>query len=874
LISGFIAFAFKFSLQQSSLPQLMLFFLAVIATSSFVVESSFKLSLIHFESIFLGIFSTCLPLNINPVFQAVFLGGLLFFIVFLLQITHIRTSSGKVDVQCVVTNINLSRRIVFSLIISFLVLALGLPLFFLVPKFAIKLDIDLRGGSTVDFKNVSKENLGLIIAKKGGDMHLRENAVIPYVRSLISPSDKKIGFAQQKSGNWRQPKAIKEKRVKGLLENDAASKKIEDNSAFEQLTGSSSTDKDKNKGEASQTSIKNKTEQITEQIKSLTAKIAQAKTLYRLISRMKEDNYLQTEKAVDIAKRIEQDELKLTELKQKLKELDGQKKSEFIEDAQFKKNSQAFSGKLKAKDKRLAKNNNSTNSSGAGLNKKNSEGSDKGSGEKNGETGSGSGEGKDGYGEGTGQGKDGYGEGTGQGKDGYGEGTGQGKDGYSKGKDGYNVGKESAGSSGGNSGSGSEGSSGSGSQGSSAGSSQGSSAGSSEGSSAGSSQGSSAGSSEGSSAGSSQGSSAGSSEGSFAGSSQGSSAGSYGGDSGSNRDNSSNSSSNNVGDSSEISHENTGEALEDSTGNSDAASSDIVSSEFHISNGASSGEGIGISKDRIYTNEEVKREKEKSTTASVKKLGRMAPLGKFFRGKKIIKKPAGIKKYGQSKTSKKYRKTNVAQSEPRFNKKTQTAAQKNTNGRRTTTEKKKGKEPKEQSLTEKVLSHKLLPDFIKENMVLLYGFVTLIGILFAVVVFYFVQFAFYGLRKVINDLRLFYFNRTNPNLFIIYLYRNLRFIFLKLHTGIKDYMSPEETVNRINASLPFEIKDEFSLLTHNFVKSRYSNHLPDNNEISQSVTSYDKIKCRIIRHTEGVAGLLLSLQMFSLFRKRKEDKNV
>ncbi len=155
----------KIPLQQSALPYLMMLFLLIIMVTSFIVEDYHRMGPIHFESIFFLIFSTCLPLEVDPRVQGLILSIALFIVLFLLQLTHALSSSKSSESVYVFTNINLFKRIMLSLLFTGIILGISWLLFFLVPKFSFKLNPDRAGSSAVDFKITQDAEVRLAFLK-------------------------------------------------------------------------------------------------------------------------------------------------------------------------------------------------------------------------------------------------------------------------------------------------------------------------------------------------------------------------------------------------------------------------------------------------------------------------------------------------------------------------------------------------------------------------------------------------------------------------------------------------------------------------------------------------------------------------------------
>lgn len=319
LFIGLPIFFWKISLQQSPLPYLIQVFLLLIIASCYIIENSSTLSLVHFECIFITIFSACLPFVIHPRYQVSLFGFGLFLIIVLLQITQIRFSSDQQDNQFIITNVSVSRKFILSFIISLLIAGIGSMIFFVVPKYSFQLDFDLRGSSFVDFKLKPKSNLRLMLPYEGGEKELSESQVVPYVRSLFvkQEQDKNLMFFEV--NKWKQPLTIREKDKEKVI--DSSVKKGNDKQGLVS-EGNNFSEDDEQEALLTKT-LDNPNAQLKTMIKNLETKIAKDKKLYDFLSFMGTDDPTQTGQINKIAKTIKQDEQKLSRLKNDLNHNQG-----------------------------------------------------------------------------------------------------------------------------------------------------------------------------------------------------------------------------------------------------------------------------------------------------------------------------------------------------------------------------------------------------------------------------------------------------------------------------------------------------------------------------------------------------------------------
>ena len=881
LIIVSVFFWFKVPLNRSALPLLMLLFLLIIALSSFTIKNTFHLSIVHFESLFLIIFSVCLPFSCPENFRALLLFSALFVIIFLLQITPSKTDSEQIESGYVFNNINISRRFTLTMLISIIIAFAAGPLIWLVPKFSISLKLDRRGSSVVDFRPDNNEKLGLVLQEKGKGPQIANSEIVSYVRSLFLPvALKKIIYG--KEDGWKQPKALGEKSSKSRnLDNAQGS----ESQAADSDYGESSKDKNqKGKGQAIGGDSPKDVDTLSGKIKILKADIAKSKTLYSLLSSFggidpenkKKLNALAQEiKGKKLALEILESQIEQAKPNQNMKNDKASGQTLDTKDFGGKDNSLLVKSKYGSSNQ--GKGDYGLDGIGLGGEKETENtGDDIGAGED--KTGSVPGEGKDGTGEGIGEGKGGTGEGIGEGKDGTGEGTGEGKDGTGegigegKGGTGEGIPGQSENGMGGDSprsASGETGKNSVGESGSSSGSESGSSSGSESGSSSGSESGSSSGSESGSSSGSESGSSSGSESGSSSGSESGSSSGSESED-----------------------------QLDGGSANS--LEEPLVSN----SGGKSTGFGLGI------LSSELKLEQEKANASGddvfkklsthlntfIFKFKNKAPKNKILKDKSK-KNVSGLLKS----TTEKFKEGEADFSAGKAVK--NEIADRNKN-------QKPGKKSLAESAKEPGLSHKQkdfnkdaankemekdkLKDYpaiveekrkediksvierIRQNKVLFYlicFFVIIFAIIFIYVILYF---SFCLIKKFIVDLKMNYLCLYRPKLLIAKLYHNLRFVFTKTGQKANPYLTPKEIAEDIAVAEDYYIKKEFLVITEAFIKVRYSTKVINDEDINKCIISYNEMKKRMCEPLGFWGKLFLSLNMVSLLKRKamKDDINV
>ncbi|MBU1087453.1 MAG: hypothetical protein KKD05_08035 [Candidatus Omnitrophica bacterium] len=380
LLIALPVFFWKFTLQQSALPNLIRVFILLIIAGCFIIENPSALSLVHFECIFITIFSACLPFIIHPRYQVALFGLGLFVTVLLLQITQISASSENQASQYVISNVSITRRFILSFIISLLIVGIGTIVFFIVPKYSFQLDLDWGRASLVDFKLKPKSNLRLMMPYQGGEKELSQAEVVPYLRSLFIKPEKAENLMLFKNNKWKQPLIIKDKKKEEIIET-----KIKDGNNQKGLVSEGMDISPEDENEIISKAAENLESKLKTQIKDLKAKIAKQKKLYNLISFLGKDDPLQAGKAKEIGEQIKKDLQELSRLNNELKQNQGRTADMRTLEKQ---------GSAKNKDNEKA----------------NSQGNDSGD--------QGAGEGKEGIGEGD----DGVGDGTGFGEKGTGEG--------------------------------------------------------------------------------------------------------------------------------------------------------------------------------------------------------------------------------------------------------------------------------------------------------------------------------------------------------------------------------------------------------------------------------------------------------------------
>ncbi len=863
LIIVFVFFSIKFSLDRSALPYLMLLFLLIIALSSFTVKNTFQINVVHFESLFLIVFSTCLPFAFQAGFRAMLLFICLFITVFLLQITHSKLNSEEVESGYIVTNINITRRFVLSFVLSIIIAFTAGPLIWLVPKFSISLNLDRRGSSVVDFKPAENENLRLILPVKGKGRQIAHNEIVPYVRSLFLPAGLREKIYEQ-GDDWKQPLYIRQKDRR-LPEQE----KVQ--SSASKLSGkdhalSQDVDQEKRQGDAvgGDSDQDDDLRMFLNKRRILKADISKKKTLYRLISSFGDIDPEQKKKLNALVGQIKAEvhELELLE-----KQIEQVKPAETIkkdkEYAQLKKD-MASGGpwdlslaKKRSGDKK-GESTDESDGTGAGGKKQTedpsggsaeetdskADGSQRGTegtGEGQDGSGKGTGEGHDGSGKGTGEGQDGSGKGTGEGQDGSGQGTGEGQDGSGKGTgEGSHRGTQGQGES-----------DMSGATGSSAGQASGSSAGGATGSSAGRESGS--------------GDSAGETKGDLKGASEGGSDGQPGGSSGSNSGAEAGGSSSQSGDGIGEGGNNSNDKQnsDDESGKGTGGPSD---NQKELDAEANSGKEIEEDS-ALSANKHAKSDLEKKPQPDQSGLSKSAPLGKFKKsGYKPKTEKAAKEKGPNAAQSEKLKK----KSSPESGQQQLSPYEQNTIKKHSDNRSLEQSKPKQKAalLPEKPQEEAGLTfDKIRENKVLFYliGFFTILfAIIFVCVILYL---SFCIIRKIIRDLKMHYFCRYRPHLLIINLYHNLRLVFLKTGQKAKPYLTPKEIAEAATRSEHYFIRKEVLSITDAFVKVRYSNERIDEDDVDKCIISYNNMKNKIGENLGFLQNLFLKLNMFSLWHE-------
>jgi hypothetical protein len=321
MLIGLPVFFWKFDPSQHVLPPLISLFLLILVASCFIVESSFTLSLIHFEAIFIIIFSACLPYVIEMRYQVLIFCSALFLIITLLQITHMKLGDKHQEQHNLITNISLSKRFILSFLICICVVGLGCLVFFIVPKYAFEIDLAARGSSFVDFKLYPKSDLRLMLPYKGGEKQIEAGRVVPYVRSLFLKNEKDNDLINIDEEKWKQPLVIKRSKQKESIE----STEIND-----QKKGLLSESQDVLKDDSTETGLvqskDSKVEnQLQKRIKDLSKFISKQKKMYDLFQFLSSDDPVKGEQANAIAAKIKQNQQKLAKLKQ---QLDQQQKAD------------------------------------------------------------------------------------------------------------------------------------------------------------------------------------------------------------------------------------------------------------------------------------------------------------------------------------------------------------------------------------------------------------------------------------------------------------------------------------------------------------------------------------------------------------------
>ncbi|MBU4305819.1 MAG: hypothetical protein KJ893_09430 [Candidatus Omnitrophica bacterium] len=117
--------------------------------------------------------------------------------------------------------------------------------------------------------------------------------------------------------------------------------------------------------------------------------------------------------------------------------------------------------------------------------------------------------------------------------------------------------------------------------------------------------------------------------------------------------------------------------------------------------------------------------------------------------------------------------------------------------------------------------------------------------------------------KLVRDLWMRYLIFGGSGLTILYIYRNLRFVFCRSGIKLELWMSPKEIGECVANSFSF-IRKELFLITNIFNKVRYSNHTVEKDEIVKAVVSYDEISKEQLGNVHGLKRFMLWLCIFSL----------
>ncbi|MBI4845166.1 MAG: hypothetical protein HY810_01610 [Candidatus Omnitrophica bacterium] len=361
LLLGIVVFIFllKSPPQQSMLPDLMRLFLIIIAVNCFTVEESSRISLVHFGNIFFIVFSVCMPLVVNLQVQALIAALAIFLMVFLFQITHIVCSAKSSETRYIITNVSIFRRLVISLFFTIMIVLIALPLFLLVPKFAIKLDVKRNGASAVDFKAIDNAQLHLKVPGQGEE---EDDRIMPFVRSLLNSGDDGFDFLKKKKNKWRQPWVIKEKNK---LESGVF-KQTEKVSNIQTEPGAGSgysPEPEKLKGGLNPVTeqLKKEQDELLKERESLIKEISLKQKMYRFFDILGKDDLASRKKADQVKLQIEKIKQKFAEVEKKIaknaKEIEKERtknaQDEFaktLEATGLEKEADVDSGKLKEHD--------------------------------------------------------------------------------------------------------------------------------------------------------------------------------------------------------------------------------------------------------------------------------------------------------------------------------------------------------------------------------------------------------------------------------------------------------------------------------------------------------------------------------------------
>ncbi|MBU4306031.1 MAG: hypothetical protein KJ893_10510, partial [Candidatus Omnitrophica bacterium] len=431
-----VAFLIKSPPQQAILPDLMRFSLIVIVISSFMVENSFTLSLVHFETIFFVIFSACLPLSVSAHVRILLFAVMLFLSIFLLQLTHSIAPESSADIFAVAGSVSIIRSFFLSLIIMTAVILIAWPLLVIVPKFSMKFNLDRAGSSLVDFKIMPDKSTRLNLSPGERIDDLEEGDLLSYIRSLFYPDTIKDGISEKKRRKWQQPLTWEKQKQIKVSEKERQKGSGFQKSSFVGDAAGLGPEKKEQKDDLV-TKLESEKKSLQKKREALMRRILQEKKLHKMLQYLGNDDSLQKEKAEAVGNRLAKDLQGLAELESKIKELEKRIKKEMsflLAKGELENGDGKGSGKGNAKGSGEKRGQEEGVGKGKGKGAGEEPGEDELKGEFDGIGGEGKGEGTgEGNGEGRGKGTgEGRGEGTGEGRgegtgEGRGEGTGEGR---------------------------------------------------------------------------------------------------------------------------------------------------------------------------------------------------------------------------------------------------------------------------------------------------------------------------------------------------------------------------------------------------------------------------------------------------------------
>ncbi|MFH2137230.1 MAG: DUF4129 domain-containing protein [Candidatus Omnitrophota bacterium] len=325
---GLVAFVLiRMPLQQPSLPALMQLFLFILGVNCFCVESDFRLTPVHFESIFIVIFSMCLPLPFPGRLQAIFMIGTLFLMLLLFQITQFSFTQQKSDKKFVFNNIRLGRRFLFSVMFLLIIGALALGITCLVPKFSFKMELGREGSSLVNFRLMPEADVKLNNIKSNAVLVDKQD-IPDYFKSLIMPKDKR-GEAESYYGNrWKQPKIVKSGGTSEIDDKEFDHKpgKVRESEYGQGKNKLSKADKNQDSGGQTGEAgfAEGSREYLQQQKKKLTQSISKTKKSYDLLNYLAKEDASYKEKAQAVLSKLKKDTEELKKIEAAMQELKEQ----------------------------------------------------------------------------------------------------------------------------------------------------------------------------------------------------------------------------------------------------------------------------------------------------------------------------------------------------------------------------------------------------------------------------------------------------------------------------------------------------------------------------------------------------------------------